>query len=64
MASKNGDTVFDLVTDSFHRTVVEFGNSKGVSLPKEYREDQDIEVGDDVVMKENHEKGVLELHFE
>lgn len=62
MASKNGDTVFDLVRDSYHRSVVEVGDSHAVTIPKEIMEEKSIQKGDDVVIREDGQ--VLQIHFE
>lgn len=65
MGSSNGETVFDLVTDSYQRTVIEISQTTvGVNIPKDIRDEHDVKPGDDVVMKEQPESQVLELHFE
>lgn len=66
MGAKNGQSVFDLVTEFWRRKVsVLNGETLCVSIPSEYRDEQGIEKGDDVAIKpaDDHE-GVLELHFE
>jgi len=65
MGSSNGETVFDVVSDSYQRSVVELSkHTVGVSIPVDVKDEFDINQGDDVVMKEQSERQVLELHFE
>jgi len=66
MASRNGQSIFDLITSGWSRTVFDRnGNERpAVSIPAEFAEENDIEIGDDVAVVEGDEKGALELHFE
>ncbi|MFP4627325.1 MAG: AbrB/MazE/SpoVT family DNA-binding domain-containing protein [Natronomonas sp.] len=54
MASRNGHTVFDLVSDSYKRKVQELGGgpSVGHSIPADLRQEAGIQVGDEVVIRE------------
>lgn len=68
MASRNGHTVFDVVSDSFKRTVTEMGggSTAGHSIPADLRRKADIDVGDQVVIKEASEDSdaLYEVHVE
>lgn len=67
MSGQNGQSVFDILTGGWRRTVSEM-NSKGtlgVSIPVDVREKYDIQKGDEVAITEPEGRdGVLELHFE
>lgn len=65
MAPRNGQSVFDLVTDCWRRKVTDGGNgAHQVTIPAEYHQKHDIEIGDVVAIKPADEQdGVLELHF-
>lgn len=66
MASKNGESVYDIVTDSWRRSVAQMNGSGsvGIYIPAEFAEEYGIEVGDDVAIREREGEGILELHFE
>lgn len=66
MGAKNGQTVFDVVAESWRRTVTRFGGheSLAVNIPKEYSDEHGIEPGDDVVIRPADNDASLELHFE
>ena len=65
MASRNGQSVYDQVTNSYPRTVIQpNGNSLGVIIPAEFVEENDIELGDDVALVPGEESEVLEMHFD
>jgi len=61
----NGQSIFDVFDNGYKRTVVATNGkgTPGVSIPQDLREAMDIELGDDVVVYETDEDGVLELHF-
>lgn len=67
MGAKNGQTVYDIVAESWRRTVTRFGGheSLAVNIPKDYSEEEDVEAGDDVVIRPAEDReNVLELHFD
>lgn len=68
MASRNGQSVFDIITNGWRRKVLglDGGNVIGVSVPADFARDNGIEPGQDVVITkaESQERPVLELHFE
>lgn len=69
MSSTNGRSVFDVVTNGYHRSVISIGGSTiGVSIPVEIAEEHGVEKEDDVVITEVEDDGEdselkLELHF-
>lgn len=66
MATRNGKSVYDVITNGYRRTVADLnGNGqRAVSLPSEWADEQNIDIGDEVAVKPADEKtGVLELHF-
>jgi len=66
MASRNGDSVFDIVTKSYERTVLSLNNdgTLATSLPAEICSEFGISAGDSVVVKKSDKPGVVELYFE
>lgn len=67
MAARNGQSVFDILTDGWRRKVIQL-NSEGtlvISIPLEFRDDLGVEKGDEVAIKPSDDQdGVLEVYFE
>lgn len=60
----NGSSVYDHITNGWKRVVSEIGDSRGVTLPAEFADDNDIQLGDNVAIREGDgDETVLELHF-
>jgi len=66
MASRNGQSIFDIITSGWSRNVFDRnGNDRpAVSIPADFADEYDVEIGDGVAMVEGDEEGTLELHFE
>ena len=66
MATRNHQTVYDLVTDSYRRRFVSLGggSSVGISIPADLAEDEDLEVGEELVIKEvdPEDEALFEVH--
>lgn len=66
MATRNGRSVFDIITNGFRRTVADLnGNGQpAVSLPSDWVDQHNVEIGDEVAIKPSDDDDrVLELHF-
>lgn len=66
MASRNGQTVYDIITDGWSRKVSDFNGrgSLGISIPANWVEEHNVELGDHVaITKQDGNKPILELHF-
>lgn len=67
MEGRNGQSVFDLLTNGWRRkvTLLNGEGTLAVSIPAEYQRERSIERGDDVAIRPaDGGEGVLELHFE
>lgn len=67
MGAKNGQSVFDILTDGWRRKLTprNADGTLGVSIPAEFLRDQGAEKGDEVAIKKPADRdGVLELYFE
>jgi len=64
MASRNGHSIFDIITDGWRRTVFDRKYGFGVSIPADFAEAHEIDSGQEVAIHEPEDKeGVLEIHF-
>lgn len=67
MGARNGQTVFDLITNGWSRKIVDrnASDSPHVNIPAQFVREHDIEIGDQVAVKrQDGESPVLELHFD
>lgn len=66
MATRNHQTVYDLVTDSYRRRLVSLGggSSVGVSIPASIVDEEGLEVGQELVIKEAdpEDEAIFEIH--
>lgn len=66
MSTPDGRSIFNLISNGYTRTVCEVGTgTRGVTIPKELAEEKNIELGDEVVVRDSDDKDdVVELHFD
>jgi bifunctional DNA-binding transcriptional regulator/antitoxin component of YhaV-PrlF toxin-antitoxin module len=66
MASRNGVSVYDLITSGYRRTVLDLNGQgdAGLTIPSEIVDEYDIRIGDEVAIREkDNDSAVLEVHF-